>query len=691
MNGVSYTAEELENILRATNAAVEAGNAVYERSVVATREYTKSLMDQYQSKTANLDLVEQYKSRLAELVDANGRVTGSEQEVSTILSVLNENLGTNFKLNGDRITQNGEVYNSYDELNKAIEENVKVLKRQAQQEIITENYKEAMRFQKDYAKNLKDIGDQATKAWDEAKTIGAATGYTGEAYEQAKQKAQGLTDQLMDLRSKHEEYSATIENYEEDLAKTYEEGTEIIINAETGKMETLTAAEQQIRDTLGLTQEQMVEMAKNSTAEWKARYDQLNEDQKATMLAMSSTVETLSPEIIAEWGNLADRSEEEFSNQINWVTSDVKGTILASLAKTKELTPALAKEWESLASTSQGEFAAALQQVSPTTRKEILKSISITQENIEKNKLTWQDFAKQCPQEYEAALNELDPATAEAIKTVVGTLENDTTVKEASKELGTDVTGGYDETANNPTTWAGINNATIQNLNKWIGGLDVSKDARTKGETNIANLSAGIDGRLGWVQSSIDRVKGTISSVTNGTDPWGKGANFLQGIIDGINNKFPKLTSLVSTVASKVGKIFSGKWVEHSPSRLARQQGAFYMEGLALGFEAEENGLYKTAGMIADGVTVTMQDTLSGQTLGMASALQDSIQVNSTATISGTVQNNMKELIAEAVTNANVNVNIEAKTEEGVIVRKATDGINSYIRQTGEMPFPVLI
>ena len=64
-----------------------------------------------------------------------------------------------------------------------------------------------------------------------------------------------------------------------------------------------------------------------------------------------------------------------------------------------------------------------------------------------------------------------------------------------------------------------------------------------------------------------------------------------------------------------------------------------------------------------------------------------------------TMNGNISEQIAEASYNAfvmamreeGINVNIEAKTEEGTIVRKVSDGVEDYVRRTGKMPFPVVI
>ena len=38
-----------------------------------------------------------------------------------------------------------------------------------------------------------------------------------------------------------------------------------------------------------------------------------------------------------------------------------------------------------------------------------------------------------------------------------------------------------------------------------------------------------------------------------------------------------------------------------------------------------------------------------------------------------------------------VNVNIEAKTDEGVIVKKVAKGFDDYVMQTGDLPFAIPI
>ena len=38
---------------------------------------------------------------------------------------------------------------------------------------------------------------------------------------------------------------------------------------------------------------------------------------------------------------------------------------------------------------------------------------------------------------------------------------------------------------------------------------------------------------------------------------------------------------------------------------------------------------------------------------------------------------------------AKIQVDINAKTDEGVIVKKASEGFRDYVTRTGELPFPV--
>ena len=55
---------------------------------------------------------------------------------------------------------------------------------------------------------------------------------------------------------------------------------------------------------------------------------------------------------------------------------------------------------------------------------------------------------------------------------------------------------------------------------------------------------------------------------------------------------------------------------------------------------------------------------------------------------SGIIQG-IAEAVKEAIQDVDLNVNVEAKTEEGVIVQKATEGFKEYVKATGELPFPV--
>lgn len=66
---------------------------------------------------------------------------------------------------------------------------------------------------------------------------------------------------------------------------------------------------------------------------------------------------------------------------------------------------------------------------------------------------------------------------------------------------------------------------------------------------------------------------------------------------------------------------------------------------------------------------------------------QTSIQGN--ISMNENIIQGIAEAVRYAMQNSEVNVSIEARTDDGVIVKKASQGFKEYVMQTGELPFPV--
>lgn len=103
-----------------------------------------------QTERAN-DLV----GKLGELVDSNGKVTGSQEEVATILKNLNELLGTEYEITNGQITLNGKKKVTYDDLSKSVDNYCAKLRAEAYLEAYREKYNTAIIRQLDLKEQIK--------------------------------------------------------------------------------------------------------------------------------------------------------------------------------------------------------------------------------------------------------------------------------------------------------------------------------------------------------------------------------------------------------------------------------------------------------------------------------------------------------------------------------------------------------
>lgn len=121
-----------------TNAVL----AEYEKKIKEVKDAQK---EEKQILEAKVGRVQVLKNELKGLVDENGRVTGSEEEVGAKLHELNKLLGTEYKVTKGVITINGKKIKSYDELSDSVEEYCTQLKAQGLLEIAQEEYNARLR------------------------------------------------------------------------------------------------------------------------------------------------------------------------------------------------------------------------------------------------------------------------------------------------------------------------------------------------------------------------------------------------------------------------------------------------------------------------------------------------------------------------------------------------------------------
>ena len=190
--------------------------------------------------------------------------------------------------------------------------------------------------------------------------------------------------------------------------------------------------------------------------------------------------------------------------------------------------------------------------------------------------------------------------------------------------------------------------------------------------------------------------------------------NFMAGFSGTLDRLKNSITTSVQRLGSSIVSFFNKGLDEHSPSKAT----ALSAKNFVLGFENMlDNVMPDTLNNVA-GYAKDITDNFD-KNIKVADVLSEGIKVDENAfkadinsmldygDINGQIQtqidvsmnSNVSEEIAEASYKAfvramqdeGINVNIEAKTEEGIIMRKVLDGVEDHVRRTGKMPFPVVI
>ena len=203
---------------------VDANRQAHENAV-------QSIKDTYENQMVEAEYANRLAEQLVGLVDANGKVIdGNKERVNFILGELNSALGTEYELNGNLITKNGEVVESYQELQGSIADTIEAKKKEAEMSAITEAYKESMKEQIQIEKDLKKLKEEQAKAEIEynnlmAEDLGDWTYTHNENYRQIIQNYTDVTNKLNETRDKYGEITDDVNYYSQRMTDNIIEDT----------------------------------------------------------------------------------------------------------------------------------------------------------------------------------------------------------------------------------------------------------------------------------------------------------------------------------------------------------------------------------------------------------------------------------------------------------------------------------
>lgn len=450
---------------------------------------------------------------LNQITDENGKVKdGYENRAKYILGELNTALGTEYTMNGNIISQ-------YGELKDNIEQLIEKKKVEATLDAYKEEYQTALTQQKEATKTLVDLRQKYNEE----------LAKTPKNFAEEQEKMQNLNyigQQIKEQTDLIGEYGYTIQNYENLTSASVSNNKEEIekaldamgVSYDEAKTKVNTSLTEQIQ-----TQTNYASLLKQSWEEAKANNDtfqadilqkQLDtEEQALTNLATSlaqqtSTVTGLTEEQKLAWQNLANTSRTAYETGLSLVDDDTRKEIEEATGVVTAVGVNLSNETGTVGTNATGLF---------------------------KDKL------------------DLSGATGQEIQGASTALEADTSVGTAAAEVATDAHDGFNNNVDG-TTWgedlsSNISNGmTSQNSKSWISSAASSVAGWIK---NILGHSVP---KMGPLKDELTYMPDMINNLVEGINKNRyKVANATSRIAEDIKDNF-ELEELNDNIINKMKK-----------------------------------------------------------------------------------------------------------------------------------------
>ena len=347
-------------------------------------EYNQSVQDTLDANLSHIDSVESLKKELETLVDENGKVKdGYESRADFILNELNGALGTEYDLNGN-------IIDSYKDLQDEIDELIEKKRAQILLESYEEDYNKAIQEQDKAIENMKTTYDELSSYMQQYGT-----------------DLDGLKTKAEDLRNLQEEWFA-------------KPGASAFLKSEEYRKEA-EALENVIKA--------------YDDAEWAVQdyTDKVNQ--------YTSNYELFVEGKYSEIGNTIKQSTKDWTDAslatIKTSIEEESKSLEAYKNIYKETGNSVAKE---MATQSEENINALIEEL--TSRTSTIKELGEEETNA------WKSLAENSFEEYSEALSKMDPTMRARIETATDILAKDTSVESAAEDLGERATGGFEKTVN---------------------------------------------------------------------------------------------------------------------------------------------------------------------------------------------------------------------------------------------------
>lgn len=389
------SAEELNEEIKKQKEVIDKDKESWDQLSQSTEEAVSKQLSQATKIESLVDELDNY-------VDSSGKVKEADKaRVDFILNEVNKAYGTEYKLVGDQITQNGNETTSLENLKNSIQKVIDKKKAEAIIDATADKYAEAILKKSKYYGQMQDALKKQGDAVDKVRTLFQKYGITlddvnEKSIKEAYDKLGSVNDQLDIIKDGlpdlMEAYKTSGESLEEST-KLWEDASETIMNVESLRTATLQddydAIEKSINNLTknyeinGRKQKQTIADSLNEQLDtYKKYYSNMDENAKKSfdnqlkrtvdsLVKQTETVTALTPEAVNAWKNLSETSRDIYDQNISKVSDTTQLAIKTAIGEVDINTPESMQKWKHLAQTSESEYNKALSVLPEDTRKKI--------------------------------------------------------------------------------------------------------------------------------------------------------------------------------------------------------------------------------------------------------------------------------------------------------------------------------
>ena len=539
------------NILGLTDEKKAIHDLIREQeSQVTTWENLKEAREQTLSASSQeIATTQSLAKELKNITDENGKVKeGYENRAKYILGELNNALGTEYQMNGNIISQYGELRDNIDQLiaKKKAEVTLDAYKQEYQQALTEQN-----NATKELAELTKEYNKQLGIANDTSKTISERN--------DAKTQANNLEESIKKQQNLISEYGYTLEKYNNltsaSISGNAEEINKAISEITTSYDEAKYKADSSLASQVQAQSEyvKLIEQNLQKAKETNDKYSQnilegeLNtqKEQLQNLVKLfgdrTSTIESLSSEEVTTWATLARNNKDEYLKELDDLPEGTRKKVEKAIEGVKNTESLLNGTFSNLG---------------------------------EENKIQFGNQLK------------LQETVQDKMKQAGVAMQNDTTISNASKILANNANEGFNNNVNG-NKWG---TDLAQNIASGMGS-NQSKSFITRASEGIAGIIKSIIGhsvpKAGPLKDELTYMPDMIDNLVKGIDKnrykVSKATNQIAEDIkdgfdlEGLNNDI--MNEMNKAVAFETGSINANASVKSNNSMLNVIKATFNIDG----------------------------------------------------------------------------------------------------------------